>query len=130
MKRRLVDRICLCLVVAIAICFLSLFQPSLAQTDFGLKSDIISLKSRLARLEQEVTTLRSNLRSPNHNNRVKQPTPPRSNYTSGNPPIVNGQAIGPSDPLYERLATLLVELKEDVKNIDRRLKDLEDNSSA
>ena len=130
-KHRLVNRIYLCLVLAIAICSLAIARPSLAQADFSLKSDLISLKSRIGRLEQEVTRLRSDLRSPNrsNSNRDKQPPPSRSDYIRGNPPIVNGQAIGDSDPLYERLATLLIELKEDVKNIDRRLIDLEDKAS-
>ena len=76
--------------------------------------------------------MRSNSRSlkPN-NNRVKQPNPSlRLNNSGGNPPVVNGQAIGRSDPLYERLATLLIELKEDVKNLDRRLVDLENKASS
>ena len=131
-KRRLVGQICLVFSFAIAIClFIAIARPSLAQADFKLQSDIISLKARISRLEQEVNRLRSDLRSPNrsNNNRVERPTPPsRSHYNSGNPPVVDG-AIGRSDPLYERLATLIVELKEDVKNLDRRLSDLEHKSS-
>ena len=44
--------------------------------------------------------------------------------------MVNGQAIGNSDPLYERFATLLIELKEDVRNIDQRLTKIEQQSTA
>ncbi len=30
--------------------------------------------------------------------------------------IVNGEVVGESDPLFQRLATLVIELKEDLKN--------------
>ena len=132
-RYRLLSRICLCLVLAIALCLsFALTQPSPAQTDFNLKSDIISLKSRIGRLEQEVTRLRSNSQAANrmNRNRIEQPdTSTRPNYTTGNPPIVNERAIGRSDPLYERLATLLIELKEDVRNLDSRLTKLENKAS-
>ena len=91
-----------------------------------MRSDITSLNSRIRRLEQEVSRLRSFGRGLN-------PAPPRRNLparpipnpTFVNPPVVNGEAIGRSDPLYERFATLLIELKEDVKSLDRRLSELE-----
>lgn len=132
-KHRLISQICLCLVFAIAICLsIAIARPSSAQTDFKFQSDIISLKARISRLEQEVSRLRSDSRSPNrrNNNRIEQPNPSSgSNYISGNPPVVDGQAIGPSDPLYERLSTLLIELKEDVRNLDSRLTDIEKAAS-
>ena len=132
MRNRL-SKICLGLFLSIAICWsIAIARPSPAQTDFNLKSDIISLQSRISRLEQEVNRLRSNSRSPNrtNNNRVKQPDAPScQNCNSGNPPVVNGQAIGRSDPLYEKLATLLIELKEDVKDLDRRLSNVENTAS-
>jgi hypothetical protein len=50
--------------------------------------------------------------------------------TTVNPPVVNGEAIGTSDPLYQRLATLVIELKEDVKSIDRRLSKIEKQTAS
>ncbi|MGL5836400.1 MAG: hypothetical protein ACRC1Z_24710 [Waterburya sp.] len=100
-------------------------QPLLAQSDFRLESDIISLKSRINRLEQEVNYLRSSTNSRNSGSRFLELTPPKPNQPSAPPnsgiTIVDGKVIGRSDPLYSRLATLLIELKEQVNNIDRRL---------
>jgi hypothetical protein len=109
-------------------------QPLLAQSDLNLKSDIISLQSRISRLEQEVNYLRSSRSSSNSSfqspdltpTKPKQPsTSPTDRTTIINPPVVDGQVIGRSDPLYSRLATLLIELKEEVRNLDRRLTTIE-----
>jgi hypothetical protein len=109
-------------------------QPLLAQSDLNLKSDIISLQSRISRLEQEVNYLRSSRSTRNSSfqspdltaTKLKQPsTPPTDRTTIINPPVVDGQAIGRSDPLYSKLATLLIELKEEVRNLDRRLTAIE-----
>lgn len=104
-------------------------QPLLAQSDLSLKSDIISLESRLNRLEQEVTRLRSSSSSSQIDvpaTKLKEPsTPPVSPTTNGNPAVVNGQVIGRTDPLYSRLATLLIELKEEVASLERRLTEIE-----
>lgn len=100
-------------------------QPLLAQSDFRLESDIISLKSRINRLEQEVSYLKSSTASRSSSSRSLELTPPKPNQPSTPPSsgvtVVDGKVIGRSDPLYSRLATLLIELKEQVNNIDRRL---------
>jgi hypothetical protein len=110
-------------------------QPLLAQSDLNLKSDIISLQSRISRLEQEVNYLRSSRSSSNSSFQSPDltPTKPKQPSTSPtdrrttiiNPPVVDGQVIGRSDPLYSKLATLLIELKEEVRNLDRRLTTIE-----
>lgn len=107
----------------------------LAESDFSLKSDIISLRSRISRLEQDVIRLRNS----NSNSRTSPPAKlelpksaqpePAPHNTIVNPPIVDGQPIGLSDPMYERLATLLIELKEDVRNLDRRLIEIEQQTT-
>jgi hypothetical protein len=107
------------LILAIAFYF---DRPIKAQSSLILNADINNLRSRVNRLESEIRRFQSNTDRriplpPNQNDRV---TP---NF--GNPPIVDGRAIGPSDPFYERLATLLIELKEDVRNLDRRLTAIE-----
>lgn len=98
-------------------------SPGSAQSDLNLKSDIISLRARIGRLEQEVNRLRGSQSKPNPRLRTDQPSFVPS--TPVNPPVVNGEAIGTSDPFYQRLATLVIELKEDVRNIDQRLNKIE-----
>ncbi|MGF1589922.1 MAG: hypothetical protein ACFCU7_11880 [Pleurocapsa sp.] len=132
--RVFVIQICLsCLLISLIYLGLPTLvsQPVLAQSNLNLNSDIISLKARISRLEQQVNNLRSsNFNRPSRPSKTKQPTatPPIPNV--GNPPVVDGQAIGNTDPLYKRLATLLIELKEDVRNIDQRLTQIEQQSTA
>lgn len=128
--RNFILTICLSFIL-ISLVYLvpTLNQPLLAQSDLSLKSDIISLESRLNRLEQEVTRLRSSSSSSQINvpaTELKEPsTPPVSRTTTGNPAVVDGQIIGRTDPLYSRLATLLIELREEVTSLDRRLTEIE-----
>jgi hypothetical protein len=128
--RNFIVTICLSFIL-IGVTYMSprVNQPSLAQSDLSLKSDIISLESRLNRLEQEVTRLRSSSSSSQLNlpaaERKEPSTPPTSHTTIGNSAVVNGQVIGRTDPLYSRLATLLIELKEEVGSLDRRLTEIE-----
>lgn len=95
-----------------------------AQSITGINAELSSLRTRINRLEGEISRLKQSTRT-------RLPTPDKSEPASrlGNPPVVDGEAIGPSDPLYERLATLLIELKEDVRNIDRRLAEVEQKVS-
>lgn len=95
-----------------------------AQSITGINAELSSLRTRINRLEGEVARLRQSRRSNLPDSSKSQPAP-----RLGNPPVVDGEAIGPSDPLYERLATLLIELKEDVRNIDRRLAEVEQKVS-
>ena len=129
--RTQIVRICLGCCVAIAIFAYGRaieISPVSAQSNL-INSDIISLRSRVSRLEQEINQLRYSVRASDSRPAKKLPIPNRSAPTSRptvvNPPIVNGQAVGKSDPMYERLATLLIELKEDVKNINERLTEIE-----
>ncbi|MEO0014373.1 MAG: hypothetical protein RLZZ535_2762 [Cyanobacteriota bacterium] len=127
--RNFILTICLSFIL-ISLIYLvpTLNQPVLAQSDLSLKSDIISLESRLNRLEQEVTRLRSSTSSQINvpATELKEPsTPPASRTTTGNPAVVDGQIIGRTDPLYSRLATLLIELREEVTSLDRRLTEIE-----
>ena len=92
-----------------------------AQSTAGIDFDLLNLRNRVNRLEGEV-------RSFNQPNYLKKPTTPNQTElpnSVGNPPVIDGQVIGRSDPLFERLATLLIELKEDVRNIEKRLTALE-----
>lgn len=122
--RKFIFRTCL-ICLSIGIVYLTqVVSPGLAQSDLNLKSDIISLQARINRLEQEVNRLRGSLGKPNPPLRTEQ-LPNSVPSTTVNPPVVNGEAIGTSDPLYQRLATLVIELKEDVRSIDQRLSKIE-----
>ena len=99
-------------------------EPVFSQSITGLNAEISSLRSRINRLESEIRNIK-----------VSNPAPglpyelPEKEAIDGeieNPPIVNDQPIGKSDPLFERLATLIIELKEDVNNIENRLDALEE----
>ena len=129
--RSWIVRICLgcCVAIAIYAYGQSLqISPVSAQSSL-INSDVTSLRSRVSRLEQEIDQLRYSVRVDDSRPAKKLPIPnrstPNSRPTVVNPPIVNGQAVGKSDPMYERLATLLIELKEDVRNIDERLTQIE-----
>ena len=129
--RTQIIRICLGCCIAIAI-FADLpaidNSAVLARSDVT-SSDIISLRARINRLEQQVNQIRYSVRVETPRPAKNLPLPDRSEPTSRptvvNPPIVNEQPVGKSDPMYERLATLLIELKEDVRNINERLTEIE-----
>jgi hypothetical protein len=127
-RRNFIFKICLSFIL-ISLIYLvpTLNQPLLAQADLSLKSDIISLQSRISLLEQEVNRLRSSSSQPLYlpDAKLKQPTTPPSRAINGNANVVNGQVIGRTDPLYGRLATLLIELKEEVRSLDHRLTKIE-----
>lgn len=90
---------------------------AVSQSTTSLNAEISSLRSRVNRLESEIRRLGrvSNLPSPRTSN------PPRNNAPSN----INGNLIGSSDPLFERFATLLIELKEDVRDLNQRLTNVE-----
>ena len=90
---------------------------AVSQSTTSLNAEISSLRSRVNRLESEIRRLSraNNLPSPRASNL------PRNNAPSD----INGNLIGSSDPLFERFATLLIELKEDVRNLNQRLTEVE-----
>jgi hypothetical protein len=85
-----------------------------AQSDTAVRSELVSLRNRVTRLENEIRGL-----SPRRESTPR--VPPRRSGTG----TVNGETVGQSDPLFERLSILVIELKEEVKDLDRRLKILE-----
>ena len=90
------------------------------RTETFNRAETLNLKRQIRQLEGEIRRLnQSNMRS---NSLTPSPTP-RSTFS--NPPIVNNQPVGRSDPMFERLATLLIELKEDVQNLDKRMTAIE-----
>lgn len=97
-------------------------HPVQSQSITGINSEISSLRSRINRLESEVRSLRNSNSSLPANN-----APRRETYNDADIPVeVEGEIIGRSDLFSERLATLLIELREDINNIESRLNALEE----
>ena len=133
-KLQLVSQIWQRCKIALAITILTLTlivvnnQPVSSQSITGINAEISSLRSRISRLESEVRNFRSSSSAPG----VPAQSPSRESIsgTINNPPMVNDRVVGRSDPLFERLATLLIELKEDVRDIENRLVILEEQSKS
>ena len=121
MKKSLVS---LLIVVLLSI-ILVLGNNSLvkAQSITTLNAEIIGLRSKVNRLESEVRNLRRSIGSNRTTSNIPQRELPSS--TINNPPAIDNTVVGRSDPLFQRLATLVIELKEDVRNLDRRLDAIE-----
>ncbi len=88
-----------------------------AQSDSYLRSELLSLRYRIDRLEAEVRSVGSRSVNPSTSGLNKKP--------ANTPQRVNGELIGRSDPITERLATLVIELKERIKTLENRVNQLE-----
>ena len=88
-----------------------------AQSDSAVRSELSSLRNRVSRLEVEIRRASSSSSNP-------LPRPASA------PRVVNGEAIGESDPMFERLATLVIELKEDVRELQKRVNVLENKKRS
>ena len=96
----------------------SVSAQSQSSTDRFNRSETLNLRRQIRQLDGNIRRLNET----NSRSRFNLSVP---RAPIGNPPIVNGQPVGRSDPLFERLATLLIELKEDVRNLDQRLTEIE-----
>jgi len=82
----------------------------------------IGLESRLSRLEAEVFQLRSRLSNlESQISRVDRSAP------SPSLPSLRQQTINPSSEMFDRLATLVIELKERVQTLEAKVFQLEEN---
>lgn len=103
--------------------YLTFSIPVAAQSPTRLNAEITSLRSRVNRLESEIRRLNKLTPPTNLAKPERSPEPP---IRSGIPPsVVEGEIIGRSDPTVARLSILLIELKEDVQSLDRRVRELE-----
>lgn len=83
-----------------------------SSTDTFNRGETLKLQRQIQQLEGEIRRLnRENMRS-----NTLTPTP---QSTVENPPLKS------SDPMFDRLATLLIELKDDVRNLDERMTKIE-----
>lgn len=85
----------------------------------SLRNELFSLRNQVSRLEREVNRLGSSSLSQ---------SPPLPTRTAPPLQIVEGVPMGRSDPMFERLANLLIELKERVTSLEKRVNQLEKKS--
>ena len=104
----------LVIIILLIVIFIQQINPVSASVENRLRGEINRLEARVSRLESAVTNLRQG--SNNNNN-----SPP----LNSSPQIVDGEIIGRSDPLFERLSTLVIELKERVMGLEKRMNQLE-----
>ena len=109
----------LCLMLT---CLILVNQTANSQTLPSVSAEVRNLRSRIARVEAEVRNLRSStsrISRPNRNSRPRtdQLAPPSRNNRNQ----ANDQVVDSSDPMFKRLATLVIELKEEIREIDKRL---------
>ncbi|MGB5713460.1 MAG: hypothetical protein WBM44_21440 [Waterburya sp.] len=119
-----------CLLIGIIYLSSQANQSVLAQSNRNFSSEIASLRARMNQLEQNVNRIRNgNIRLGNPQKSQPAPILPQQRFRGSNPPLVDGQVIGQSDPTFKRMATLLIELKEDVRGIEERLTKIEQTTN-
>jgi cell division protein FtsB len=106
--------ICLALLVTLTI----LSSRTLAQSSFALESRISALEAENFQLRSQITRIESQLtglsrQSPADPIRVPSQVPPRAN-----------QQVSSSDPMFKRLATLVIELKERIQALEAQVAEL------
>lgn len=115
--RRSIVKLCFVLLLSliVGIVFQITYTKAVsAQSITSLSSEISRLRTRVNQLESEVRNLS---RSMPRTTQPRQVSPPRT--------IDRGSTVELSDPMFQRLATLVIELKEQVKDLDKRVKKIE-----
>jgi hypothetical protein len=107
----------LCLVCVLAIIILPIFTP--AQSPTQLEFRITQLESQIADLRGQIYSLSS---QGSGVDRSQSPSRPNSSQTS--PRRLSG------DPMFDNLANLAIETKQDVIKIQERLSKLESSSAG
>jgi len=86
----------------------------------------IGLESRISRLEAEIFQLRSRLSNlESQVSRVNQPSRTPSSTPTPQIPSPRQSKIPPSPEMFDRLATLVIELKERVQTLEDKVAELE-----
>lgn len=98
-------------------------NPVLAQSSIDTYN-----RGETLRLQREIRQLEGEIRRLNKLNMRSNSLTPAPRSTVDNPPGLN-QSIVSSDPMFQRLATLLIELKEDVRNLGERMTVIEQKVS-
>lgn len=112
--------ICLSILIVVGITITQDRSVS-AQSTTDFRAEITNLRTRVSQLEREVRRLSQSSKriTPSADERIG------SQPTFSNPPLVNDRPIGRSDPMFERLANLVIELKQDVRRLDQRVVEVE-----
>ncbi|MBD0346906.1 MAG: hypothetical protein ICV63_19180 [Coleofasciculus sp. Co-bin14] len=107
--------ICLALIVTLTI----LSSRTLAQSSFALESRVSALEAENFQLRSQITRIESQLTGLSRQSsssdpiRVPSQAPPRAN-----------QQVSSSDPMFKRLATLVIELKERIQALEAQVAEL------
>jgi len=98
------------------------FTPASASSNLDarisrLEADNSQLRAQINRLESQVYRL---VESGSRSGRVNQPAPPIAP-----PPSQRSSRMSTTDPMFDRLATLVIELKERIVALEAQVADLE-----
>jgi hypothetical protein len=107
------------IILGVMVGMLLFLDRAPAQSDLAIRSEITSLRNRVDRLESEV-------RGISQRSEDRSRVPQRRSGTG----VVNGETVGQSDPLFDRLSILVIELKEEVKGLEKRVKTLEEETAG
>ncbi|MDY7024522.1 MAG: hypothetical protein SWJ54_24765 [Cyanobacteriota bacterium] len=106
----------LTIIVLSVLISLQLFSPVQASTNSQLSFRIRRLETQISQLRGEINSLRFQFSPQIQPIEVPQiegePPDPRSRLMSG-------------DPMFNRLATLVIELKQDIQDLQERVKEIE-----
>ncbi|MEB3277442.1 MAG: hypothetical protein VKK42_00785 [Lyngbya sp.] len=111
----------LSLAVLSAIIVWQIFSPAQASTNSQLEFRIRRLEAQISQLRGEISSLRFQSSPPINPVEVPPteniPPDPRSHLMSG-------------DPMFDRLATLVIELKQDFQQLQERVDEIESNTET
>lgn len=110
--------ICLALLFALVI----LSSRTLAQSSSALESRISRLESDSFQVRSQLTRLESQLGQLSGRSSSQTPTPNRPPQVP--PRSTRQRQVSSSDPMFDRLATLVIELKERVQALEKQVTQL------
>ncbi|MBD1937353.1 hypothetical protein [Microcoleus sp. FACHB-68] len=110
------------LALLLGLVILQTFKPAQAQSGADarvsrLESEVYNLRAQISRLESQVYRLNNRAGSSASTSTTREIEP--------EPEYIPPRAV--PDPMFSRLATLVIELKERIDGIDARLTDVENN---
>jgi uncharacterized protein YceH (UPF0502 family) len=106
--------ICLALFVTLTV----LSRHTLAQSSFALESRVSALEAENFQLRSQINRIESQLGS------LGRQSPPDPIRVSAQAPSRANQQVSSSDPMFKRLATLVIELKERIQALEAQVAEL------
>lgn len=110
------------IAVALIVGIVLIPQLTLAQSASFLEPRISRLEADSFQLRSQISRIESQLAQLTGRPLPQTPTPPRQ--TPRVPPRTPRQPVSSSDPMFERLATLVIELKERVQVLEAQVAEL------